>query len=86
MPSPIVIDPAILTDRRRQVLDLLVEGLSNKEIGARLYLTEDTVKTHVHKLLRIFNVSKRELLIITAYRSGLVPCGRCRDAHEVRRG
>lgn len=79
-----VIDPVILTPRRRQILDLVAQGLSNGEIGARLYLSPDTIKTHLRKLFDAFGVRRREKLIIAAYQFGLVRCGRCSHAREVR--
>ncbi len=48
-----------LTPRQRQVMDLMVEGLSNKEIGRRLHLTEGTVKVHVARILETLDVSSR---------------------------
>jgi DNA-binding NarL/FixJ family response regulator len=48
-----------LTIRERQVLDLIRQGLANKEIADRLSIAEPTVKTHVHNLLEKLNVSTR---------------------------
>jgi two-component system nitrate/nitrite response regulator NarL len=53
------IDAVILTGRERQVLRLLREGLSNKEIGQQLNIAEATVKNHVHHLLEKLDVSSR---------------------------
>ena len=53
------IDAVILTGRERQVLRLLREGLSNKEIGQNLNIAEATVKNHVHHLLEKLDVSSR---------------------------
>ena len=48
----------ILTPRQIEILVLVAEGLSNAEIGSRLYLTESTVKWHVRKILRALAVSE----------------------------
>ncbi|MFI7167154.1 LuxR C-terminal-related transcriptional regulator [Rhodococcus erythropolis] len=48
-----------LTERERDVLRLLANGLTNAQIGARLYISEETTKTHVKKLLRKMGVSNR---------------------------
>jgi DNA-binding NarL/FixJ family response regulator len=51
--------PSDLTARQRQVVDLMAEGLSNKEIARRLRLTEGTVKVHVGRILETLDVSSR---------------------------
>lgn len=65
----------LLTDREREVMDLVVAGLSNTEIGARLYLSEATVKTHVGRVLMKFGVRDRVQLVVLAYEHGLVHPG-----------
>jgi DNA-binding NarL/FixJ family response regulator len=52
-------DPAMLTTRERQVLAVLRQGLSNKEIAARMNISEATVKNHVHRLLEKLQVTSR---------------------------
>jgi DNA-binding NarL/FixJ family response regulator len=52
-------DLAALTPRQRQILELVVEGLSNVEIGKRLFLTESTVKQHLHAAYKLLNVQNR---------------------------
>jgi DNA-binding NarL/FixJ family response regulator len=51
--------------RQEEVLDLVVNGMSNKEIGARLRITERSVKHHVSQLLRVYGVASRAELIAT---------------------
>ena len=53
-----------LTDRQRQVLDLLAEGDSNKEIARKLNLAEATVKAHLASILRALNARNRTEAVI----------------------
>jgi two-component system nitrate/nitrite response regulator NarL len=48
-----------LTKREKEILVLIRQGLTNKEIGARLYLAESTVKVHVRHILRKLGVRRR---------------------------
>ena len=61
-----------LTVRELEVLELLTEGFSNKKIGARLYLSEDTIKTHVKHILKKMCVSDRTEAAIIAVKKNLI--------------
>jgi len=58
-----------LTERERQVIDLLGEGLSNKEIAARLHIAVHTVKSHVHNVLE--KLALRTRLEVAAFTRGI---------------
>lgn len=62
-----------LTEREKEVLLCLVEGLSNKEIADRLFISDKTVKIHVSKIFKKLNVKSRSQVIIHAVQHQLVP-------------
>jgi len=61
-----------LTERELEILKLLSSGLSNAELGATLYLSEPTIKTHLSSIFRKLGVRDRVQAVIAAYDAGLV--------------
>jgi DNA-binding NarL/FixJ family response regulator len=64
-----------LTEREREVLGLVAEGLSNDEIAGRLYVSPLTTKTHVSRIMTKLDARDRAQLVVMAYESGLVVPG-----------
>jgi DNA-binding NarL/FixJ family response regulator len=77
-PERPVAPPAVLsglTDREREVLALVAEGLSNDEIAARLFVSPLTSKTHVSRIMTKLSARDRAQLVVIAYETGLVTPG-----------
>ena len=66
---------AALTEREREVLALVAQGLSNEEIAERLVLSRATARTHVSRMLAKVGARDRTQLVVLAYESGLVRPG-----------
>jgi DNA-binding NarL/FixJ family response regulator len=74
--KPALVDPEVakiesLTDREREVIALVGEGLKNKQVGERLFISETTVTHHLSSVFSKLDVSDRLELIIYAFRHGL---------------
>jgi DNA-binding NarL/FixJ family response regulator len=61
-----------LTTRQREIVQLWAEGLSLKEIGARLDLSEKTIEFHKHHVMEIFNLKSNSELVLFALKQGLI--------------
>jgi len=67
---------SLLTDREREVMALVGGGLSNDEIGRRLFMSPATAKTHVSRAMAKLGARDRAQLVVLAYETGLVSPGR----------
>jgi DNA-binding NarL/FixJ family response regulator len=63
---------ALLTEREREVLLLIARGLSNQELADQLFIADNTVKTHVKRILTKVGARDRAQAIVIAYESGLM--------------
>jgi DNA-binding NarL/FixJ family response regulator len=63
---------AVLTPREREVLALVGQGLSNQEIGAAMFLSPATARTHVSRAMTKLGARDRAQLVVIAYQTGLV--------------
>jgi DNA-binding CsgD family transcriptional regulator len=61
-----------LSGREQQVLELTAEGLTNSEIGKRLFISEETVKSHLRALLAKFQARSRAQAVALGFQHGLL--------------
>lgn len=73
-PAPRLL-PAELTEREIEILGLVGRGLSNEQIGAALFISPATAKTHVNRTMAKLDAHDRAQLVIAAYESGLIAPG-----------
>ncbi|GAA2262976.1 response regulator transcription factor [Streptomyces amakusaensis] len=66
------VDPPLLSEREREVLRLVGQGLTNADIGRALFISEATVKTHLLRSFKKLSVSDRTAAVITALERGLL--------------
>ena len=71
-PAPCPIKAAELSGRRLEVLSLIAEGLSNREIASGLQISEETVKSHIENILRLLDASNRANAVGIGYVRGLL--------------
>jgi len=64
--------PEVLSLRELEVLRLIAQGLTNKEVGAKLYISENTVKGHVKEILTKMNARNRIEAVLVAKERGLL--------------
>jgi DNA-binding NarL/FixJ family response regulator len=74
-PSRAASELAVLTGREREVLILVAGGLTNDEIGGRLYMSPATARTHVSRAMTKLGARDRTQLVVLAYETGLVRPG-----------
>lgn len=72
VPGPEARAFATLSDRELEVVRLVAEGLSNKEISSRLKLSDKTIKNHISHVLAKMNLTARTQVAVHAIRAGLV--------------
>jgi DNA-binding CsgD family transcriptional regulator len=64
--------PVRLSVRQHEILVMIAAGMSNIDIGKRLFVSEDTVKTHIRRMYKLMGVATRAMAVGAAYRHGLL--------------
>jgi len=80
MPLPVVVEP--LTNKELEVLGHLTELATTAEIGAAMFISVNTVRTHVRNILRKLGTDRRNAAVRRAWELGLVPAPGVVDAAE----
>jgi len=62
----------VLTDRENQILKLIADGLTNREISCHLSISESTVENHIHHIYSKLGVSNRAQAVASAFQLGVV--------------
>ena len=65
-------DQRLLTDHEIEIMRMVAEGATNREVGARMYISPDTVKAHLETIYRKLEVSDRAHAVAVAMRKGLL--------------
>ncbi|HET9439478.1 MAG TPA: response regulator transcription factor [Longimicrobiales bacterium] len=73
VPNTARIEQLGITPREMEILELIASGLSNREIASRLFLSENTVKTHSSRIFDKLNARRRTQAVQTAREAGLIP-------------
>ena len=61
-----------LTDREKEVIKVIADGLTNKEIARELFISESTVENHIHNIYEKLEITNRAQAVALAYRAGVV--------------
>jgi two-component system, NarL family, response regulator LiaR len=74
-PPPQPVTPTLLTSRELEILRLVAQGLANKDIAGKLFITEETVHTHVGKILAKLHLASRTQAALYALKEGIASLG-----------
>ncbi|HLN62303.1 MAG TPA: response regulator transcription factor [Symbiobacteriaceae bacterium] len=74
-PEPVRSGTSPLTKRELEIVSLIAKGAKNREIGAQLFLAENTIKNHIKRILEKLQVENRAQAVAWAMREGLLPDG-----------
>ena len=61
-----------LTDREKEVIKVIADGLTNKEIARELFISESTVENHIHNIYEKLEITNRAQAVAVAYQAGVV--------------